>query len=427
MVTNLTARCTRAGAEALQYGLARAADPVGTCHAGALLLRGSPSLLGWLAGWVSAEFPLPALAGHALSRVSPPSVSRIATAWAAQCADRILTEALGEALGADYGDRVRHPGGADPGVRRCGGMVHTARRRRVYAAQTSNIAYGPGGRDHLLDVWRPPDSPASGACPRPAGARAPVLVQVPGGAWSINDKRGQAYPLMSHMVELGWICVSINYAKSPRRAWPAHIVDVKRAIAWVRDNIADYGGDPDFIAITGGSAGAHLSALAALSANDPQLQPGFEAADTTVQAAVPYYGVYDLTDAASMNALMMPFLERFVMQARYADDPALFAAASPISHVHAGAPPFFVLHGANDAVIPSAQAQRFCAALRGANAATVGYAHIPNAHHAFDAIATIRSQIAADAVADFLGVVYGRHVGALKPARTHPVRANSAG
>ncbi len=77
-------------------------------------------------------------------------------------------------------------------------------------------------------------------------------------SWSINDKRGQAYPLMTRMVELGWICVSINYSRSPRNAWPSHIVDVKRAIAWVRENIAEFGGDPDFIAVTGGSAGAHL-------------------------------------------------------------------------------------------------------------------------------------------------------------------------
>jgi acetyl esterase/lipase len=179
-----------------------------------------------------------------------------------------------------------------------------------------DIAYGPGGRYNLLDIWRHPDLPA--------GHRSPVLVQVPGGAWSVNDKRGQAYPLMSRMVELGWTCVSINYSRSPRNAWPAHIVDVKRAIAWVRDNIAEYGGDPGFIAMTGGSAGAHLSSLAALTANDPKLQPGFEDADTTVQAVVPYYGVYDLTNVEHMHQMMQPFLEQFVMRAKLVDDPGLF-------------------------------------------------------------------------------------------------------
>ncbi|EUA50325.1 alpha/beta hydrolase fold family protein [Mycobacterium xenopi 3993] len=85
----------------------------------------------------------------------------------------------------------------------------------------------------------------------------------------MGGKRHQAYPLMSHLVELGWVCVAINYRLSPRSTWPDHIVDVKRALAWTKTHIAEYGGDPDWIAITGGSAGGHLSALAALTANNP--------------------------------------------------------------------------------------------------------------------------------------------------------------
>ena len=130
-------------------------------------------------------------------------------------------------------------------------------------------------------------------------------------------------------------------------------IDVKRAIAWVRSNIAEYGGDPDFIAITGGSAGGHLASLAALTAGDERLQPGFEDADTTVQAAAPHYGVYDLTNVDNMHGLMMPLLEHVVMQARFADNPQLYRDASPMFRVHPDAPPFFVLHGENDAVVPS--------------------------------------------------------------------------
>ncbi len=78
------------------------------------------------------------------------------------------------------------------------------------------------------------------------------------------------------MAERGWVCVSIDYRVSPKHTWPDHIVDVKRALAWIKENIAEYGGDPDFVAITGGSAGGHLSSLAALTPNDPQWQPGFE-------------------------------------------------------------------------------------------------------------------------------------------------------
>ena len=120
---------------------------------------------------------------------------------------------------------------------------------------------------------------------------------------------------MSHLAELGWICVAINYRHSPRNTWPDHIVDVKRALAWVKAHITDYGGDPNFIAITGGSAGGHLSSLAALTPNDPQFQPGFEDADTRVQAAVTFYGVYDFTRVEdAMHPMMLPLLERMVVK-----------------------------------------------------------------------------------------------------------------
>jgi acetyl esterase/lipase len=408
MTMDMTTRCSRAGAQVLRYGRHLANDAVGSCRTGALLLRGGPFAVGWLAGWLSAEFSPQVVTGYALSRVSPLPVGRVAAGWAAQRADRILGAALKETFGADYRDAVCHPLGDQAGCPRHRGMLHAAGDRRRYAAHTSNISYGPAGRDNLLDVWRHRDLTE--------GSRTPVLLQIPGGGWSINSKRGQAYPLMGRMAQLGWICVSINYRKSPRNAWPAHIVDVKRAIAWVRHNIAGYGGDPDFIAVTGGSAGGQLAALAALTANDRALQPGFERADTTVQAAAPYYGVYDLTDAEKMHPMMLPFLEQFVMQTRYTRNPGLFESASPISHAHSGAPPFFVLHGQNDTMIPSAQAQTFCSALRQAGASTVGYAELEHAHHNFDTVGTVRSQLVADAVADFLGVVYGRYASS-RPGR----------
>jgi acetyl esterase/lipase len=400
VAVDVRARYSQSRAEVLRQGLQLAAAPIGAYRTGSLLLRGSPTVAGFLAGWLSAEFPPHVVTGHALSGVAPLSIGRVATTWAAQRADRILTAALQDSFGAQYRDSVCHPLSDRP--ERRGGMLHAAAGHRRYAAKTSDIAYGPDTRDNLLDVWRHRDIKV--------GDRAPVLLQIPGGAWTVNGRRPQGYPLMSRMAELGWVCVSIDYSKSPRKSWPAHIIDVKRALAWVRENIADYGGDPDFITVTGGSAGGHLASLIALTANDPRLQPGFEEVDTTVQAAAPFYGVYDLTDAEKMHEMMMQFLELFVMKERYADKPELFELASPISHVHRGAPPFFVLHGENDSVIPTVQARAFCDALREAGADTVGYAELPNAHHAFDLFATVRSRLAADAVADFLGVVYGQHV-----------------
>lgn len=409
---NLTSRCSQAGAQALRL----AADARDTCRAGALLLRGSPQAVGWVAGWISTEFPPHVVTGHALSRVTPPAIGRVGTSWAAQKADQALTAALEGCFGPDFRDLVRHPACAPSGCASRGGLLRRPGRHARYAAQTSDISYGPGGVEHLLDIWRRDDMAP--------GRRAPVLIQVPGGAWSVNGKRHQAYTLMSHMAELGWICVSINYSRSPRCTFPTHLIDVKRAIAWVRENIADYGGDPDFIAITGGSAGAHLASLAALTPNDPTFQPDFERADTTVQAVVPYYGVYDFTDAEIMHELMLPFLEHFVLKTRYSENPERFRAASPITYVHNQAPPFFVLHGEKDELVPSGQARAFCAALRDAGAATVAHAELANAHHAFDITPTVRSRLAAGAVADFLGVVYGRRAYPLTDSA--PVPATSA-
>jgi acetyl esterase/lipase len=409
---NLTSRCSQAGAQALRL----AADARDTYRAGALLLRGGPFAVSWVAGWLSAEFPPHVLTGHALSRVSQPSIGRVGTSWAAQKADHALTAALEECFGPDFRDLVRHPACAQSECDRRGGLLRRPGVHSRYAAQTSDIPYGPGGTEHLLDIWRRHDLAP--------GHRAPVLIQVPGGAWAVGDKRVQAYTLMSRMAELGWICVSINYSKSPRCTFPTHLIDVKRAIAWVRENIADYGGDPDFVAITGGSAGGHLASLAALTPNDPQLQPGFEDADTTVQAVAPYYGVYDFTDFENMHELMLPFLEQFVLKTRYSENPERFRSASPVAYTHGQAPPFFVLHGEKDELVPSGQARAFCASLRDAGAATVAYAELANAHHAFDITPTVRSRLAADAVADFLGVVYGRRAGSL--AGSLPLSATPA-
>jgi len=256
---NLASQCSRASHQAQRL----ISDARDTCRAGTLLLRGSQFAVGWVAGWLRAEFPPHVLTGHALSRVSHPSIGRVATTWAAQRADEALSAALEESLGPDFREQVRHPTCAQGECTPRGGLLSRPSPHRRYAAQTSDISYGPGGREHLLDIWRRGDLAP--------GRRAPVLIQVPGGAWAVNDKRPQGYTLMSRMVELGWVCVAINYSKSPRCVFPAHLVDVKRAIAWVRENIADYGGDPDFIAITGGSGGGGLASLAALTPHDPTL------------------------------------------------------------------------------------------------------------------------------------------------------------
>ena len=316
-------------------------------------------------------------------------------------ANEPLTAALDAGLGADRrtesGDLWKRPapGGATakkPGV---------ARMLRVYRdyAHNGDISYGEHGSRNHLDIWRRPDLDR--------GGRAPVLLQVPGGAWMVGDKRGQAHPLMSHLAELGWVCVAINYRLSPRSTWPDHIVDVKRAIAWTKEHIAEYGGDPNWIAITGGSAGGHLSSLAALTPNDPRFQPGFEEADTRVQVAVPFYGVYDFTRSDnSMHPLMAPMVAKNVFKLSRTDIAEPFRVASPITHVSEDAPPFFVLHGTNDSLVPVEQARSFTARLRAVSRQPVVYAELPYAQHAFEIFGSARAAHAAVAVEQFLAETY---------------------
>ena len=287
------------------------------------------------------------------------------------------------------------------GAAKTPGLLRMVRIYRDYA-HDADISYGPHGGANLLDIWRRPDLDRNG--------QAPVLLQVPGGAWTTGNKRGQAHPLMSHLAELGWVCVSINYRLSPRNTWPDHIIDVKQAIGWVKDNIGRYGGDPDFIAITGGSAGGHLSSLAALTPNLPQFQPGFEDTDTTVQAAIPFYGVYDFTVDDALHPGMLPFVADTVMKTSQAQSSTLFTAASPITYVGPQAPPFFVLHGRNDVFIPVEQARGFVSRLREVSTQPVVYAELPVAQHAFDILGSARAAHAAVAVERFLTEVYPQHV-----------------
>lgn len=312
-----------------------------------------------------------------------------------------LTAALDAGLGhdrrTDSTDLWKRPAG--PGTAKSPGVFRMARIYRDYAHDT-DIAYGEYGTRNHLDIWRRPDLDRNG--------KAPVLLQVPGGAWMVGSKRQQAYPLMSHLAELGWVCVAINYRLSPRSTWPDQIVDVKRALSWTKEHIAEYGGDPGWVAITGGSAGGHLSALAALTSNDPRFQPGFEDADTTVRAAVPFYGLYDFNHQAAVHPLMAPMLGKYVFKRGRRDITEAFKAASPITYVSPTAPPFFVLHGTNDSLIPVEQGRAFSARLRELSRQPVVYAELPLAQHAFDIFGSARAANAAVAVEQFLAEIYAK-------------------
>jgi acetyl esterase/lipase len=314
--------------------------------------------------------------------------------------DLVLESALIDELGSDYRSRIVAPRMLPVETPLTGWQVAFPRRgsRRRYLSLRDE-PYGEFGAANRLDVWSRADLAVD--------ARAPVLLQVPGGAWVIGRKTGQAYPLLCHLAERGWVCVAINYRVSPRSDWPAHMVDVKRAIAWIRDNIARYGGDPSFIAITGGSAGGHLSALAALTPRYPPFQPGFEDADTSVQAAVPFYGIYDFVDVENLGVPDFgAFIERIVLKTSLANDRPRWEEASPQYHIASQAPPFFVIHGGNDVFARSAQARRFADDLRKESSNPVVFAELPFTQHGFDGTGSVRAIHTVRAVERFLDYSY---------------------
>ncbi|MEZ0339034.1 alpha/beta hydrolase [Mycobacterium sp. pV006] len=306
---------------------------------------------------------------------------------------------LQEALGEDYQAIAER---AKSARRRLIGVWPNDLIRRRYVEKAGTVQYGPHKSANRADIWRRADLPRDG--------KAPVLLQIPGGAWAIGMRRPQAYPLLSHLADHGWVCVSIDYRVSPRHTWPDHIVDAKRALAWIKEHIAEYGGDPDFVAVSGGSAGGHLASLVALTADDPQFQPGFEDADTSVVAAVPIYGRYDWISArGSGRREFLAFLQKLVVKKPLSGNRDVYADASPLLRVRPDAPPFFILHGADDSIIPVPEGREFAAAMEKVSTAPVVYAEIPHAQHAFDFYyGSPRAHYTAQAVETFLSWVQAR-------------------
>ncbi|MGK5556814.1 alpha/beta hydrolase fold domain-containing protein [Actinomadura kijaniata] len=261
-----------------------------------------------------------------------------------------------------------------------------------------NIVFREEGRLRLkLDVYRP-------ATDAPDGGLRPGLMQVHGGAWVIGDKREQGLPLLNHMAVQGWVGFNVNYRLSPRATWPDHLIDLKHFIAWYREHAEEHGADPDFLCVTGGSAGGHLTAMVALTANVPEFQPGFEDVDTSVRGAVPFYGVYDLVEPGPWPVPMgaTPFMQKMVLKKSFRDEREAFAKASPVTYLNEDAPPFFVIHGSRDSLIPVGEARRFVEKLRDVSKAPVLYAEMKGGQHAFDVFPSYRTARVVEAVERYL-------------------------
>ncbi len=359
-------------------------------------------------GWITGELALHHVAWQAVATVGFVALGALdawpgwlglaitLASWAllfgvqrrAGTAGTVFADALRQHFAAD--DEADHR----PPAIRFRQVARPFKFRKAEVDRIRDVAYGPHGRRNQLDIYRPRDGRSD----------CPVLFQIHGGGWVIGNKHEQALPLMYHLASRGWVCIAANYRLSPGATFPDHLIDVKRALAWIKTHVAEYGGDPRFVVVTGGSAGGHLAAMVALTANDPEYQPGFENVDTSVQGCVPFYGVYDFLDRHGERgkAAMAPFLARLVMKSSPEHDRAAWEKASPIARVHAGAPPFFVIHGTHDSLAYVEDTRHFVRALRAVSRQPVVYAELPGVQHAFDIFHSTRSAHAVEAVTRFV-------------------------
>ncbi len=237
----------------------------------------------------------------------------------------------------------------------------------------SNITYcSPKNIPQKLDVYYPSDLPRT---------PWPVVVYVHGGAWQSGDKENALYmPVLSDLRKTGFLIVSINYRLAPRYPFPAQIEDARCAIRFLRAQAKKYNIEPEKIGVLGDSAGGHIVALLGLA-------DSYTAWDTTdfsdqsnqVQAVVDLYGVSDLTRVFDRDATQV---WPGVFNANKKSDPQLIIA-SPLTYVHPEAPPFLIIHGDQDRVVPFQQSQSLFDTLHAAGN-SVDFITVKNADHGFN-------------------------------------------
>lgn len=192
--------------------------------------------------------------------------------------------------------------------------------------------------------------------PAVAAGPVPALLHVHGGGWTKGDKALTAGIIdIINLLRQGYLVASINYRLAPEYKFPAQIQDVKCAVRYLRAHASEYGIDPDRIGAFGGSAGGHLVALLGVTDDSAGFDNsgGWSQQSSRVQAVADMFGPSDLT--IIFKGAMPPLLiQVFGTRDRNND---IVVQASPITHVTADDPPFLILHGDRDTLVPVSQSQ----------------------------------------------------------------------
>lgn len=190
--------------------------------------------------------------------------------------------------------------------------------------------------------------------------KLPVVIYVHGGGWSRGDK-GEVGSQPKMFNENGVVLVAVNYRLSPERKYPTHVNDIAAGIAWTRNNIARYGGDPTKMVVMGHSAGSHLASLVATHPG-PLGKQGLKPTDLKGAISLDGSGFNLVERLAGGDAKVSVAYER-----AFGKDQAVFADASPIAHIKPGAavPPFLLTY-VKDGTVHHQQAKAFAEKIQAA-------------------------------------------------------------
>ena len=208
--------------------------------------------------------------------------------------------------------------------------------------------------------------------PENAGEKLPVIIWVHGGGWSGGDK-STCPPLRQGFAERGFAIASINYRLSQHAIFPAQIEDCKAAVRWLRAHATEYRLNPDRFGVWGSSAGGHLVALLGVSGDVKEFDVGENLQFTSrVQCVLDDFGPTDFTqmDAHRISASAMEHGSPTSPESRLIGglitDPAnarKVARANPITYVTRDDPPFLIVHGDQDPLVPHHQSELLFTAL----------------------------------------------------------------
>lgn len=251
------------------------------------------------------------------------------------------------------------------------------------------VPYGTGGRRLLhLDLARPR---------LPTSQPLPAVVFIHGGGWMHADRSNGA-PIIARLARHGFVAASIDYRLSGEAGFPAQIEDCKCAVRFLRAFAAEYGIDPQRIGVAGASAGGHLASLVGLTPDEPAFEGrgGWPKHSSRVSAVATLYGISDLVALAAAPDTRDCVVK--LMRGTPAKKRSLYRQASPLRRVGAGAPPFLLVHGDRDTLVPRGHSDDLHAALQEAGGLST-LRIIRGMDHA--SIATLPPRVLTDLVAFF--------------------------